>query len=580
MKKNYKIIIIVAVIIILVGLGFFVYQNVLNSQKEYKIEEIKNYSYFILKKDNKYGIIDKEGKIVVNSSYDNVKIPNPEKDVFFCYQGENIEVLNNKSEKIFTQYEKVEPIKLNNVVSDLVYEKTVAKYEKEGKFGLISLDGNKITDNIYESIECLTYREGELTVKQNGKSGVINIKGTIMVNCKYDQIGTDGYIQDNNDKKSESGYIVTNTTNEGYRYGYVTAEGKELIKVECTSINRVNDIQDDNNAYFILAKNGQYGIYKNQDEIIKPEYQSIRYEAGNDVFVIEKNKKYGATNREGKEIIPITYNQIDITGIYLYAKNDQGTIIYNKDGKQMDLDSSTAVLKVNDTDYQIQIKTTKSENNYGVSDKNGNKLISQNYSYIEYLYDNYFIACNKDGKIGVLDDKESTKIDFNYTTLQKIENTKLLKAINNNTGITSIYSEKMEEILNLDKAKIKKEDNYIKIYNDNETKYISISEEKEISNIEAYSNNTLFAKLQNGKWGFCDKDGNIKIEAKYDKVTEFNEYGFASIKLNNQWGSINEKGEIVVEPKYKITESSEEPSFIGEYYKVGYGAGDIYYTNI
>ena len=29
-----------------------------------------------------------------------------------------------------------------------------------------------------------------------------------------------------------------------------------------------------------------------------------------------------------------------------------------------------------------------------------------------------------------------------------------------------------------------------------------------------------------------DKDGNTVIEAKYDKVTEFNEYGFAAVKSN------------------------------------------------
>ena len=68
------------------------------------------------------------------------------------------------------------------------------------------------------------------------------------------------------------------------------------------------------------------------------------------------------------------------------------------------------------------------------------------------------------------------------------------------------------------------------------------------------------------------------VEAKYDKVTEFNEYGFASVQKNGKWGAINTQGEEIVEPVYNFKDEIE-PSFIGKYYQVKYGFGEVYYTD-
>ena len=67
------------------------------------------------------------------------------------------------------------------------------------------------------------------------------------------------------------------------------------------------------------------------------------------------------------------------------------------------------------------------------------------------------------------------------------------------------------------------------------------------------------------------------VEAKYDFVTEFNEYGFAGVKSEDKWGSVNTKGEVIIEPTYNLNELN--PSFIKSYYQVKNGLGEIYYTN-
>lgn len=566
-------IIISLIIIGAVAFGW-IYNLVIEKGKEYEIEEVKQYNYFLLKQDDSYGVIDKKGNIIIPTEYSEIKIPNPEKGIFVCYQGENVKVLNERKEPILTEYKNIQPIRLKNISSDLMYEKSVLTYEKEGKKGLISLEGKEITKPIYEEIDSLPYKEGALLVKQNEKYGIINIKGNQLVENKYDEVKVDEYYTEENGYQ-HAGYIVLQKTQEGYRYGYIDNKGREILPTEYNEITRVVGIHEDDNAYLICAKNGQYGLMKKEENVLNHEYQSIQYDEANGVFVIEKSRKYGITNISGEEIVPVKYNEIDITGMYFYAKNEQGTTVYNSNGTQANIDANVAILNTDNEKYKIRIDNT-GETKYGVINKEGKQLIEEKYNYIEYLYDNYFIVSDENGKLGVLDDKGETKVETNHDSLQRIQNTDLLQAILGESQMTEVYNKKMEKICEMPNATIIVKD-YIKIYNEEEEKYFA-KDGKELENTEVYSSNKLFVSKKDNQYGFVDKNGNLVVDYKYDKAYEFNDYGVATVKKDEKWGAINEQGQEIVAPIYQIRDQTE-PSFIGKYYQVTDGFGEIYYTD-
>ena len=576
MKRNFiirNVIIAIILIAIIVGVSvYFIYTN----GRKYEIEQVTTYNYFVLKKDNLSGVIDRGGNTIIDAEFDNVIIPNPEKALYVCYEGDGTKVLNERKEEILTDYQNVEPIQLQNISSDLMYEKSVLKYEQDGKFGLIDFEGKEITKPIYESIDGLPYKEGELLVKQDGKYGVINIKGNKLVDIKYDRISVDGYYTSENNYKF-AGYIISNTTDEGYRYGYINYDGKLLLEPEYNELSRVIGIEDDENAYILCAKNGQYGIMKNDEELIPNEYQSIEYDESNKLFTIEKSKKFGIANLDGNIIVPTEYSQIDITGIYLYAQNSQGVTVYNNDGTQVNIDRNIAILNTSNEKYKIRINN-ENGTKYGVINEDGEQIIEEKYNYIEYLFDNYFIVSNEQSKLGVIDDDDNVKIELNNDALQKIEGTNVIQATTTADSTTRLYSKDMSQVCEMTNANVEIADNYIKISNDTETRYFD-KDGKELKNTEVYPNNTLFAKKENDKWGFVNKNGNIVVEAKYDKVTEFNEYGFAGVRLDGKWGVVNSAGEEVLSPTYTLNEETE-PYFIGSYYRVQYGFGEFYYTDL
>ena len=572
MKKRYIVGIVIAVIIILVVLSFVAYYFIQKNAREYEIAKVENYQYFVLKENNLSGVIDRSGNILIEPTYEEIRIPNPEKAVFVCYAENDSKVLNQNNEEMFSEYELVEPIRLKNVESDLMYEKSVLKYYQNGKYGLIDFEGKQITEPIYDSIDSLPYKEGELLVSQEGKTGVINIKGNLMVDISYGSIEVDGYYKDEN-KYKYAGYITSITTNEGYRYGYVNYKGQKVLENEYNEISRINDIDDDENAYLISAKNGQYGVIKNKEQILNNEYQSIRYDGTNNLFVIEKSRKFGVADINGNVIIEPTYNQIDITGAYLYAQNEQGTTIFNSNGTEANINTNISILNTDSDKYKIRINN-ENGSKYGVINESGEQVIEEKYNYIEYLYDNYFIVSNENSKLGVIDNKENEKIKIEYDSLTKLEGTDLIQTTISSTNVTELYDKSLNNICQMTNATIEKEENYIIIYNDTETRYFDY-QGKELTNKEVFPNNPLYAKQENGLWGFEKRDGTLVVECKYDKVTEFNEYGFASVEKDGKWGAIHSEGEEVVAPTYEL---EGIPSFIGKYYQVVYGFGEIYYT--
>ena len=577
MKKKYIIMLVIILLIIMAIAGWFIYKQIEKNGREYEIQKvnIENYQYFILRQEGNYGVIDKNGDIVINPEYTNIVIPNPEKAVFICYNDENTKVLNQNQEQIYTEYSNIQPIRLKNIASDLMYEKNVLTYEQDEKIGLMNLEGEAIAKPIYESIEGLPYKEGELLVKQEGKYGVINNKGNELVKAEYDQIAVDNYTTEDAGYKN-AGYIVSNTTENGYRYGYIDVNGNVILTPEYNEISRIVDIKDNTNVYLITAQNGQYGMFKNNEQVIKNEYQSIAYNSENGTLTLEKTKRFGVATIDGNIIIPIEFTQIDSTGMYIYTTDVDGNIqVYQKDGTKAEVDNTVYILETENENYKIKIDNAQGSA-YSILDKDGKQLTTANYAYIDYLYDNYFIVSVTGGKVGVINDKEEPIIEIKYDSIEKLEGTNYIVTRLSENNSAQIYDRNLRQLCDMPNAIIDTENDYVKIYNDTETKYFDL-EGNEKQNTEVLGNNSIYAKSQDGKWGFVDQSGNVVVDYIYDKATDLNSYGYAGIEQDGKWGVVDAEGKVIVEPTY-VFNVKTEPEFIKEYYKVVYGYGEFYYT--
>ena len=565
MNKKIRWIIIGIVAVIIIAISIMAIIN--EVQLHYKVEEISEYNYFTLEQNQKYGVIDKNGNIVIEAEYGAVQIPNPSKAIFVCVKeyNENTKeyetvVYNEKKEVLFSNYKNVQSISIYTNVNSTPYEKSVLTYKENGKYGLINLEGKQITKPVYDEISSINYKEGTFLVKQNELEGIINMKGKVIIKCEYESVTSDNYYSENGYNK-QAGFIVSKKTEDGYRYGYANYRGTIILNPIYTQLERVTEIANEKGVYFIAFKNGQAGLLKNNKEILNYEYEDIQYNVLGNIFITKRNGKYGAVNQEGTTVLYPEYDNVYTGGMYLNALKDKDIFIFDLNGNKIET-NEVSKTKTENANYYI---TIDKNNKYKVVDSKDNIIIDKDYTYIEYLPGDYFIV-ERDSKSGIIDSNGKSVIELKYDSISRINETDILQMEKDRN--IALYNLNMKEIVSMDNAivkEVKDEKAYILLYSDTDFKYLD-KNGNILTSQNLFENNSLFAKNINGKWGFVDKDGNLKVQNDYELVTDFNKYGFAGIKKDGKWGSINQNGEVVQEPTYDLKRNI--PEFVGKYYRV------------
>ncbi len=555
-KKNIIVFIIVLVIILVGVIGVSIYLNNLKYKYELSVIQDSDIKYYKLEKDGLYGVIDKEGNVVIEPKYVSIDIPNPTKAVFIKSDDEkNYSAIDEKENQLFTNYDSVEAISINSITSNIPYEKTVLKYKQGGLYGLIDFDGKKITENIYNSITNIDYKEGNLKVERNGSYGVINIKGTTILEPVYDSIMADGYY-DEETKYEDAGFVLRIVTDDGYRFGYADRTGKIILDTLYNEVSRLTEVKGDN-VYLVTSTNGRYGLYKNNKELLANEYTDISFDSNNNLLILQKDQAQGVVDLEGNNIVPIDYDSIIIGGKYIDAQKGEETVVFDSNGNNLNTD----IISYNQvSDLAIVIDKN---NNYNIVDSSGNKKLKETYTYIEHFNNNYFIV-TKDSKTGVIDGNGNVIINLEYDAIQAIDGINVLQAIKTDENKTDIIDSNMKIHEGIVNANVVKKDNYIKLYSETEVKYYDLSG-NEITYKSLYPNNTLYASTSNGKWGLVDSNGKVVVNYDYDMVTEQNGNVFG-VKKDGVWQVIDASGELKSDNKYNL--SWLDVTFLGEYYKI------------
>ena len=304
---------------------------------------------------------------------------------------------------------------------------------------------------------------------------------------------------------------------------------------------------------------------------IKNEYEDIEIDSQNQIASLQKNGKKGVYDLLGNMILPIQYDDIIFAGKCINASKDGKLQVFDLAGVNQSESSYRSIVKLENTQYSI---TINKDNQYGVIDSNKVEVIENKYSYIEYAFDNYFVV-SKDGMAGLINTDSKEIIPVNKNVVQNIKGTKIIQTIDSKSKVTELYNNDMQKVATQTDARIYIKDNYVEMVSKDNIEYFDFDgNKKEAKDI---FDNKIYAKEQNGKWGYVDKNGNEVVAFIYDMTTNLNKYGYGAIKLNDKWGVIDQDGNVVKEPTYELT--SYEPNFIGEYYEVNNAYQMTYFSN-
>ncbi len=449
--------------------------------------------------------------------------------------------------------------------------------QKEDKWAMFNNKNEQLT-SWYENIA--DYYDNRFIFQQDGKIGVLNQKGDILVNNIYNSVNyfIDGIAIVS--KKSEDSTIL---------YGYIDTTGREITKI-------IYDIAYD--FYYDIARVGKIEEYDEYyptylygyiDKTGKP-ITDIKYKYAEEFYsdnaVIGDFDaetyiyRYGMINKKGQEVIPVEYDQLK----YL----SEGLAMAYKDGKYGYINAKNQVIidfkYVYAYDFSEGLALVAEDTNedavyeYFYIDTKGNKIseltFDDGYSCYDgmaqvffndkssttnnYNYDNDYYANRKinfilksgkllapdtldyvdyfnDKNLIIVGKKDANKrINYTYMTRQG----KYLIPFQ----LEIAYIDQLPRIKNTDQ-------NYVTTYALADTKGKTISEF--YSFIDKFSEGYAIVKNEDNKYTFINNKGKQITKDAWEKVEPFTA-GKAKVYKDEKVTYIDTEGKILGDFKYDI----------------------------
>ena len=426
-----KVIATIAIVVLVIALVVII----INGPKVSKRGNTKNISnsYISIYENSKWGVINSKGEYVIKPEWNEmVLIPNDTQSVFIVQTDVNISentynsyAINEKGERQFTEYNKVDVLQNIKANGSSFIADNVLKVQKDGKYGLINLSGKELISPQFEELSCLQYVQNSYLTKKNGKYGLIDNAGNIIIENLYDSIKA-------LTNKYEDGYVVEK---EG-KFGLINYHKEQVLETKYNKILPLTNgslyIVNENGTYKLVGTNGdlklsseklQHATYVGSDTVIinqdgkysliyiddqsslMSDYQLIEYMFGNN-YIAKKDGKVGIVDKGGNTIVEFSYTNIS----YL---NSEGFIEAEKEDGQYDLLDTNFSVKTSGIVSEINSKLGYIKVRVGEEYKYYNFKLEEKSNKDLFTTNNLFLS-KKNGKYGFVDKNDVVIVDYIY----------------------------------------------------------------------------------------------------------------------------------------------------------------------
>ncbi len=425
-KKIFAVFIFIAVIVMFVfGIKKIIALGTSSTGK------ISSVNYFSVYSNEKWGVIDSNGNIIIPTKYDEmILIPDSSKAIFVCTYNVDYEngtydtkVINDKNEEIIKGYDNVNYIDYLDGNGKITYLKDLLIVEKNNKYGIVDLAGNELLTTEYDKITKMENINNSLIIEKDGLVGLSDYQGNIIIKPEYSEIqgiGNDyknGYIT--KDKGNLYGIIDFNKSmifdNKYLDIKNIYSSNKYAVKIDkkyrivdkqgkIITDTEFEDVIDILGEQVIYTEKNKYGVITiSGEKIIKPEYEELQF-INNNFFIAKKDEKYGVISSNGDLEIDFKYNEMK------YSKL-AGVLIAKKENNQYDLYDSNMSLKLtvnsvemNDDYMEVQLAGETKYYNFKFEQKDVKSIFINNTLYVS----------EKNGKYGFVDEKGNIVVDYKY----------------------------------------------------------------------------------------------------------------------------------------------------------------------
>jgi hypothetical protein len=492
------------------------YENLVYAGGEYVVARKK-----LSPVSTKAGCLNLQGEIKLPFSYDGIQV-----------QGLRAIVFNLSGAKFNYGLADLQ----NNILIPITYKNIYAlgtlRYAVEnqsGKIALFSENGKPVTDFKIDSLS--HFYKGYSIVYENRLQGLINREGEMKLPTQYRSI-----------KITDEGTVLTQLPSEWH---YLNDKNEVLTKLVA------DELLSTSGNFNIIVSGGKSGLIDKDQKIILPiEYDQL-VELDKKKILAKKNDKWGLIRANNKILIPFDYDSIRI------EQNNLIGFINHKGWLLLDSVGDNKTRKIYDllTEFDGTTFKVKSKGYWGLMDINGNEVI---HCVFDSIVDRHseLAAVKFKGQYGVMDMRENWKVAPQQFPIKLINDTRYLLIKPDNSFLKSFENEIIYFTPNSQEFK---KEYWIEFLPDGTEKTISydgliLKRTEFIHNDSGQLNfqtkEGLRGIKKDGKFGFVDDRGKLRIANRYDSIGNFNE-GLAPIKLIGKWGFLNAQDKIVIQPNYE-----------------------------
>lgn len=343
-----------------------------------KVEAIDNYdskqniwfedNLLRVEKNNKYGLIDFDGKVILECEYDSIYALKGVTENIIVKKDGKLGLVNSKGQTIInTEYNSIQTLEEGYKAEYLVSN-------AEGKFGVISTSGTNILEPIYEEVKYLGSNE-VYSVKMNGEIQLINNKGETLQKSEGEE-----YVY----AKGENVIV----SKEG-KFGLEKLAGEAVIAYDYESLEYAFSI------YYIAKKDGKYGVINVNNETVKDfEYTNMYcVEEGNFIVADKTETETIVLDSNLAQKLSGIVSEINVSKGYIkvYVDNEYKYYNFKFEEKQ-----NTEILS------HSTLFLSKKDGKYGFVDKAGNVVVDYIYEDATEQNSCGYVAVKQNGVWGAL----------------------------------------------------------------------------------------------------------------------------------------------------------------------------------
>lgn len=468
------------------------------------------------------GCLNTEGKEVIPFEYEGIKVNSLRAIVFASTGGTYKYGLVDMDNKpvIPMEYQHIE------LLGSLRYAVTDATQQQ----ALFSEGGKQLTSFMFDDIR--SFKKQYAVIKQGARYGVIDREGMLQVRPLYKAI-----------RQEEDGALYGKEPDV-----WVVLDGQNKIfeKVEADSIVSLN------NNLFSLRKNGASQLVNAQFSPVVPDRFDFIGTFINNKAVIRKEGKYGLLSSNGTVLIDCMYADIQQERDYVLACTKPGHwVVLDSMGARKTPRAYEHISRFNGHYFAVKSKAF-----YGAVNTEGREVISCVYDSLMQYMEGKLVVKFHDA-YGIIDMHEEWLVAPQPYLLTLVASDRYLMR---KGGTTFLKSFDGTIIYFTENALAIKDGFMIETVSNGGTWKVDFDGRivsRQLPPVDPYEliyeeSEGLRGIKKNGRFGFVDDQGRLRIANRYEDIMPFQER-LAAVMILGKWGFINHDERIVIQPVYEET---------------------------